>query len=209
MNDIYKKIKSKYPDYKVTNNKDKQLIEITEDNIKVEAYKDTIHLIVDNKYITHCHTNDFDTEEEIYDTIEYYLNDYKEIIEHYRKQEIVRKMLFIVPIAVVIIITIILVCVENNRKQHFYDNLKKNMQDDIERVLHLLYPHCQVGHANPGLLLEESQNNYYGIDKRKLLDIDGKSYCKIKVKTKCVEDSKLDWETYIKCKDYEDEEYSK
>ena len=207
MNDIYKKIKLKYLDYKVTNNKDKELIEITKDNIKVEVYRDTINLVVDNKYITHCHTNDFDNKKEIYDTIEYYLKDYKEIIEQYKKQSTKRKMMFIVPIIIIAIITIVLICVENYRKQHFYDNLKENMQDDIERVLYLTSPHCHVGNVVPDLLLEAEQNNYYGVDKEKLLDIDNKSYCKVKAKVKCIEDGKLDWNTYIKCKDYKDEGY--
>ena len=147
MNDIYKKIKSKYPDHKVDYDKDKELIEITKDNVKVEVYKDTIHLIVDNKYITHCHTYDFDTKEELYDTIEYYLKDYEQIIKKYKKQNTIRKMIFIIPIVIVVIVTIILICVENYRKQYFYDNLKENMQDDIERVLYLTSPHCHVGNV--------------------------------------------------------------
>ena len=56
------------------------------------------------KALIHLNMEMNDTEEVIYDTIEYYLKDYKEIIERYRKQDIVRKMLFIVPIAVAIVV---------------------------------------------------------------------------------------------------------
>lgn len=208
MDNIYKKIKTKYSDYKILNNKDEEMIEISKNEVKVKIFKDTILLFVNDKCVDHFHTADINREDDLYGIVEYYLKDYKKIIEQYRKQDIIKKMLFIIPMVMIIIGAIILICVEYNRRLHFYDNLKDNMQNDIERVLYLLYPHCQVGSANPGLLLEESQNNYYGIDNKKLLDIDGKSYCKIKVKTKCVEDSKLNWETYIKCKDYEDKGFN-
>lgn len=118
-----------------------------------------------------------------------------------------KKKIIIICISI-ILIGIVWIIVLNNNKQHFYNNLKENMQSDIERVLYLIYPHCTFGNVIPELLFEESQNDYYGIDKKKLLDIDGKSYCKIKVKAKCIENSKLNWSTFIKCKDYEDEEYN-
>ena len=206
MDDIYKKLKSKYPNHKVNYDRNKELIEITKDNIKVEVYKDTINLVVDNKYITHCHTNDFDTEEEIYDTIEYYLNDYKEIIEQYRKQDIVRKMLFIVPISVVIIITIILVCISNNKEKNYYQELKDNIQDDISRYIKISSPYCSVS-SGSSTIDEEILIVQAGIDKNKFLDIDGKSYCKVKVNIRCVAENEYDFDTYLKCKDYKDEGY--
>ncbi len=43
--------------------------------------------------------------------------------------------------------------------------------------------------------------------KDKFLDVDGKSYCKAYIDTKCVEDGKWEWNTYLSCKDYEDEGY--
>lgn len=125
------------------------------------------------------------------------------------KREVMKKKIIIILIMIIlIVIGITWKFVADNRKKNFYDNLKKKMQDDIKRVLYTIYPHCEVGYVVPDLVFEESQNNYYGVDKKKLLDIDSKSYCKIKVKTKCVENSKLNWTTYIRCKDYEDEGFN-
>ena len=46
------------------------------------------------------------------------------------------------------------------------------------------------------------------MDKEKLLDIDYKSYCKARIEAKCKEVNQLSWNIYLKCKDYEDYEYS-
>ena len=208
MNDIYKKIKSKYPDQKVDYDKDKELIAITKDNVKVEAYKDTIHLIVDNKYITHCHTNDFDTKEELYDTIEYYLKDYKQIIKKYKKQNTIKKMIFIIPIVIVVIVAIILVCISENKEKNYYQELKDSIQEDIRNYIKISSPYCSAGSATSSID-EEILIVQAGIDKNKFLDIDGKSYCKVKVNIRCVAENEHDFDTYIKCKDYEDEEYSR
>ena len=97
-------------------------------------------------------------------------------------------------------------CCPYHRK-NYYQNLKDNIQDDIERVLYLISPQCSVGSIQGSVVFEESQNDYYLVDKKKLLDIDGKSYCKIKVNPRCVSDGKLEWDTYIKCKNYQDEGY--
>lgn len=44
-------------------------------------------------------------------------------------------------------------------------------------------------------------------DKGKILDIDGKSYCKAYIKIKCVEIGKWTWNIAISYKDYTDKEY--
>ena len=89
-----------------------------------------------------------------------------------------------------------------------YREIKDNIQVDIERVLYIIYPHCTPGKSHYGILFEAKQNDYYGVDKGKLLDIDRKSYCKVRAKAKCISDGKFEWNTYIKCKDYEDDGYS-
>ena len=45
------------------------------------------------------------------------------------------------------------------------------------------------------------------MDKDLLLDVDGKSYCKVRVEVKCVAKNEFAWDTYLKCNDYEDENY--
>ncbi len=114
----------------------------------------------------------------------------------------------IISIIILIILIPSILIYNNVRKKQYYNNLKENIQDDIKKVLYLIYPHCEVENVIGDLLLEESQNDYYGIDKKKLLDIDGKSYCQIKAKAKCIEESKLTWKTYIKCKNYKDQGFN-
>ena len=46
------------------------------------------------------------------------------------------------------------------------------------------------------------------MDKELLLDVDDKSYCKVRVEVKCVSVNEFAWDTYLKCKDYEDVNYS-
>lgn len=119
---------------------------------------------------------------------------------------------------IIIIISIILIlCIfaptglklyKNYSHNKRYQEIKDDIQVDIERVLHIIYPHCQVGKSQYGILFEAEQNDYYGVDKKKLLDIDGKSYCKVIAKAKCISDGQFEWDTYIKCKDYEDAGYN-
>lgn len=120
-------------------------------------------------------------------------------------------------IIIIFIVVIIVLCILAPRgfkiyKDYLhnkrYQEIKDDIQVDIERVLHIIYPHCQVDKSQYGILFEAEQNDYYGVDKKKLLDIDGKSYCKVRAKAKCISDGRFEWDTYIKCKDYEDEGYN-
>lgn len=119
-----------------------------------------------------------------------------------------KKRILTVLICLILISGITWKVVSDNKKQNYYVKLKENMQGDIERVLYVIYPHCEVGKANYGILFEAEQNDYYGVDKKKLLDIDGESYCKVRAKARCISEGKLEWDTYIKCNDYEDDGYS-
>lgn len=116
-------------------------------------------------------------------------------------------MMFIVPIAVVIIITIILVCISNNNEKKYYQELKDNIQDDIDRYIKISSPYCSVS-SGSSTINEETLIVQVGIDKKKLLDIDGKSYCKVKVNIRCVAENEHDFDTYLKCKDYVDKGYN-
>ena len=103
MDDIYKKLKAKYSDYQINNNK--ELIEISKENIKVEVYKDAILLFVNNKCVAHSHIDGFEVTEEIYDTIEYYLKGYKQIMKLNRldsvKKIIIMLVIFLIVLAIV------------------------------------------------------------------------------------------------------------
>ena len=48
----------------------------------------------------------------------------------------------------------------------------------------------------------------WAMDKSKLLDIDNKSYCKARIEVSCIAENQLENNVYLKCKDYEDENYS-
>ena len=45
--------------------------------------------------------------------------------------------------------------------------------------------------------------NHGGMDKELLLDVDGESYCDVKVEVKCVDVNEFQWDTYLKCKYFE------
>ena len=133
MDDIYKKLKTKYLDYQINNNKDKELIEISKENIKVEVYKDTINLVIDNKCIAHCHTNDFDTKEEIYDTIEYYLKGYKQIMKLNRLDS-VKKITIIV---VIFLMALAIVCAKSMKENNntILEGRWTSTRDSLIRVI--------------------------------------------------------------------------
>ena len=84
-----------------------------------------------------------------------------------------------------------------------YAQIKSDIDKEMERYLYIVSPKCQKGktdYTNTNELL-----NNAGFDKEKLLDVDYKSYCKVYVDTKCVEDGKWEWQTNIKCNNYKDD----
>lgn len=70
------------------NNNEKNII-IEKDNIKITLQDEIdgiIDLMVDNNHIAHTHIDYFgDRYNELYETIKYYLDDYKEIINYNKK----------------------------------------------------------------------------------------------------------------------------
>ena len=97
------------------------------------------------------------------------------------------------------------------RNQRRYAEIKKDIQEDIAGYVRATNVYCNpsTGENNATVIYtDERLINYGGLDKKKLLDVDGESYCKLRVEVKCVAVNEFAWDTYLKCKDYEDEEYS-
>lgn len=87
-----------------------------------------------------------------------------------------------------------------------YEEIKKNIDKELERYMYIIAPNCQLDSGTPLITHQDLVYNA-GMDKEKLLDIDGKSYCKAYIKTKCVEIGKWNWDIMISCKDYTDKGY--
>lgn len=99
----------------------------------------------------------------------------------------------------------------NERNQEHYANIMKNIQPEIETYIKLTKFYCNPDRGeNTGTTVytDETLINQRGMDKELLLDVDGKSYCKVRVEVKCVAVNEFAWDTYLKCKDYEDINYS-
>ena len=118
-------------------------------------------------------------------------------------------------LTVVIIISIMLGLNYKNiiekRNQEHYAKIKENIQPDIEAYVRLTSPYCNPSRGENSMVVtytDETLVYQRGMDKELLLDVDGKSYCKVRVEVRCVAENKHEWDIYIKCKDYEDENYS-
>jgi len=96
------------------------------------------------------------------------------------------------------------------RNQKRYAEIKEDIQEDIAGYVRVRRPFCSVerGENLNAIYTDDTLVNQRGMDKEKLLDVDGKSYCKVRVEVKCVGENEHTWDTYLKCKDYEDENYS-
>lgn len=111
---------------------------------------------------------------------------------------------------VVIILTIGIVAglsYKKYSKNKRYETIKIEIEEEAKRYLKVSHPYCTPGSAsftiNENTLLVQ-----WAMDKKKLLDVDGKSYCKTRIEVMCVAENELDMDVYIKCNDYEDENYS-
>lgn len=128
-----------------------------------------------------------------------------------------KKKLFIgvMIVAFVLIIVIVLgLCYKNiinERNELHYLKIKEDIQPDIAAYVRLTSFYCNPDRGeNSGTMVytDEALVNQRGMDKDLLLDVDGESYCKVRVEVMCVAENEFDWDTYLKCKDYEDENYS-
>lgn len=87
-----------------------------------------------------------------------------------------------------------------------YEQIKSDIKNDVADYLRVTVPYCEVG--SNFLITDEILVNIRGMDKEKLLDVDNKSYCKARIDITCVGENEWSWDTYLSCKDYEDERYS-
>ena len=119
-----------------------------------------------------------------------------------------KKKIIIIFIAfLLIVLGIIWKITLDYQKQNYYQKLKDGIQDDIDRYIKISSPYCSVS-SGSSTIDEEILIVQAGIDKNKFLDIDGKSYCKVKVNIRCVAENEHDFDTYLKCKDYVDKGYN-
>lgn len=120
-----------------------------------------------------------------------------------------RKKLII--IAVFILIVVIGIVAVLSYKKHLnskrYETIKIEIEEEAKRYLKVSHPYCTPG-SGSFTMNEDTLLVQWAMDKRKLLDVNGKSYCKTRIEVTCVANNELDTDVYIKCKDYEDENYS-
>lgn len=94
----------------------------------------------------------------------------------------------------------------DERNQLHYEKLKENIQPEIDRYVRVLHRYCNPErgeNSNTANYNGERLVNHGGMDKELLLDVDGESYCDVKVKVKCVDVNEFQWDTYLKCKYFE------
>lgn len=121
-------------------------------------------------------------------------------------------------ISILIVIAIVGVIVGLNyknivdkRKQLHYAKIKENIKPEIDAYVKLTSFYCNPDRGeNSGTMVytDETLINQRGMNKKLLLDVDGKSYCKVRVEVRCVAVNEFAWDAYLKCKDYEDVNYS-
>lgn len=115
---------------------------------------------------------------------------------------------------VVLVLIVILIIIGLNYKniinimnQKRYDEIRMNIKEEATEYLKISHPYCSPG-SGVFTIKEEALLYQWGMDKKKLLDIDKESYCKVRVEATCVSKNKLDLDVYLSCKDYEDENYN-
>lgn len=119
-------------------------------------------------------------------------------------------IILIIFVFIIIVGSILFINTDNNKKQEKnkrrYEEIKEDIDNELKRYMYVIAPKCYPDSSTPLITHRDLVYNA-GMDKEKLLDIDGKSYCKVYVKTKCVEIGKWNWDIKISCKDYADNGY--
>lgn len=119
-----------------------------------------------------------------------------------------KKIIIIAAFLVVLAIAIIsILSYKNYTINKRYETIKMEIEEEAKRYLKVSHPYCTPGSAS-FTMNEDTLLVQWAMDKNKLLDVDGKSYCKTRIEVMCVAENELDTDVYIKCKDYEDENYS-
>ena len=121
------------------------------------------------------------------------------------RKKLVRNLIVIV--SVLIIGGIIGLIYKKHSIDKRYEVIRTEIEKEAIRYLKISHPHCSTG-SSSFAINENTLLVQLAMDKNKLLDVDGKSYCKVRVEVICVAENELDTDVYIKCKDYEDKNYS-
>ena len=121
-----------------------------------------------------------------------------------------KKLIISLIIIVVLVIGIILGLNYKNkfdeRNKLHYDKMKENIQPEIDRYVRIRHNYCNPErgeNSSAAIYNDEKLTKYAGMDKELLLDVDGESYCDVKVEVKCVGINQFQWDTYLKCKYFE------
>ena len=119
-----------------------------------------------------------------------------------------KKIIIVAAIVVILLIGIVAgLSYKKYSKNKRYETIKIEIEEEAKRYLKVSHPYCTPGSAS-FTMTEDALLVQWTMDKKKLLDVDGKSYCKTRIEVTCVAENELDMNVYIKCKDYEDENYS-
>ena len=116
---------------------------------------------------------------------------------------------FIIVVVILIIGTIIGLNYKNKfdeRNQLHYDKMKENILPEVDRYVRIMHHYCDPSRGENGgtsIYNDERLSKYAGMDKELLLDVDGKTYCKVKVEVECVGVNQFQWDTYLKCNYFE------
>lgn len=113
-----------------------------------------------------------------------------------------KRSIVIILICFLLFLILLVVCKKDGNTH--YEQIRKNIEQETIRYLNISSPNCS---SVPMTIDEETLIVQAGMDRKKLLDIDNKSYCKTTVKAYCDETSQWQLDIKISCKDYEDEGY--
>ena len=123
------------------------------------------------------------------------------------------KKKIIISLIIVIVILVIGTIIGLNYKNKFdernklhYEQMKENIQSEVDRYVRVRHNYCDpIRGENSGTAIynREILVNYAGMNEELLLDVDGESFCDVKVEVKCVGINQFQWDTYLKCKYFE------
>jgi len=118
-----------------------------------------------------------------------------------------KKIIITIIISIIILGIIIGISYKNYSNNKRYEIIKKEIDEETTKYLKISHPYCTPG-TGDFTITEDELLYQRGMDKSKLLDIDKKSYCKVRIEVKCISENKLKKDVYLKCKNFEDENYS-
>lgn len=94
---------------------------------------------------------------------------------------------------------------EESEKTNRYKQIKDDLEEEIKNYTNAINNNCKKSTST--IITNNDLIYNAGMAKEKLLDVDGKSYCKTYILVNCIEDGTWNWNISISCKDYQDEDY--